>query len=226
MVKSYLPKNVVFSSYMHMYNAACVFHYIKVFFLFSQFKVLLCFGCQGEESSHTLKSFYCGTCLHCSCRLNFWDCFNFLVVCIFEVIFIFEVVFTFDMVFIFWVIFIYGLVFLVKVIFIFKTVFFLVIFTFEMSAYWFVLTMLTHGWVNKSGKTDKVLEGTPTYWSAWSMWESNHPNHMNPNVWNENEKQSIFQVYHLPVCETCPSTREKQAQLGVPHSKTQVELDW
>ena len=39
MVKSYLPKNLVFSSYMHMCNAACIFHYIKLYLLFSQFEV-------------------------------------------------------------------------------------------------------------------------------------------------------------------------------------------
>ena len=167
MVKSYLPKNVVFSSYMHMYNAACVFHYIKVYFLFSQFKVRCALDVKVRSRHTPLKVSIVGL------------VFIVHAVLIFEIVLIFWLSaflklssflrssspliwsYFFQIVFIFWVIFIFGLVFLVKVVFIFKTVFFLVIFTFEMSAYWFVLTMLTHGWVNKSGKNWQSTIGQP-----------------------------------------------------------------
>ena len=54
----------------------------------------------------------------------------------------------------------------------------------------FCLSILSANWsVLKNGgrskileDADKVLEDTPTYWSAWSMWESNDPNQMNPKV--------------------------------------------
>ena len=153
-----------------MYNAACVFHYIKVYFLFSQFKVRCALDVKVRSCHTPLKVSIVGL------------VFIVHAVLIFEIVLIFWLSaflklssflrssspliwsYFFQIVFIFWVIFIFGLVFLVKVVFIFKTVFFLVIFTFEMSAYWFVLTMLTHGWVNKSGKNWQSTIGQPGQW--------------------------------------------------------------
>ena len=78
MVKSYLPKNVVFSSYMHMYNAACVFHYIKDYFLFSQFKV------------------------RCALDVKVRSCHTPLKVSIVGLVFIVHAVLIFEIVLIFW----------------------------------------------------------------------------------------------------------------------------